>query len=498
MTPRTSTRSGALTRPRPATLTAAVALAAMTVLAGLQPAAAGTSVPAPAKWQLDPTFSDDGVTTTHLNDDEDEADWADDVAVQPDGKAVVAGTHHNFDFDDRDSADVAVVRYREDGTLDPTFGDGGTVRLSLGKYDEVGGVALQELGGETRIVVSGHVFRPPGGKPRHQAFVVRLHPDGSLDTDSDADPAIHLDHDGWATVPFRHGGFGGPVVIDPDNRIVVAGHAQRRAPGVDVTAVLRLLPNTGARDSSLGGDGTVVLRPMGRPSAARDLAVQAVGSGYRLIVVGSMFAPSGTNWVVTRLRLDGTYDEAFGDGDGVVVLPMRAPRVEQSFESASGVAVGPEGDVTVVGTYRVWDQGSSDGPADVPAMVRLQPAGQLDEGFSENGKVRLAHSDGGLPDRDARDVVLGTDGNAYWTGTRYWPTGGEKQWFLVGGRRPDGSPDTRFSQTGSIAVSVGPSADTGYGIARDSDGRLVAVGIADPESSVSIHAAFAVARLRLG
>lgn len=487
-----------LTRSGTASLTVAMALAATTVLPGPQPATAATSASAPAEWQLDPSFSDDGVTTTHLNDDEDEADWADDVAVQPDGKIVVAGTHHNFDFDARDTADVVVVRYRTNGTLDPTFGDGGTVRVSLGKYDEVGGVALQELGGETRIVVSGHVFRPPGDKPRHQAFVVRLHPDGSLDTDSDADSAIHLDHDGLATVPFRHGGFGGPVVIDPDNRIVVAGSAQRRAPGVDVTAVLRLLPQTGARDSSLGGDGTVVLRPLGRPSAARDLAIQAVGSGYRLIVVGSIFAPSGTNWVVTRLRLDGTYDPAFGDGDGVVVLPMRARRVEQSFESASAVAVGPEGDVTVVGTYRVWDQGSSDGPADVPAMVRLQPAGQLDEGFSDNGKVRLAHSDGGLPDRDARDVVLGADGNAYWAGTRYWPTGGEKQWFLVGGRHADGSPDLRFGKTGSMAVSVGPSADTGYAITQDLDGRLVAVGIADPESSLSIHAAFAVARLRLG
>jgi hypothetical protein len=130
-------------------------------------------------------------------------------------------------------------------------------------------------------------------------------------------------------------------------------------------------------------------------------------------------------------------------------------------------------------------------------MIRLTPAGALDPTFSDNGKARLAKSPGGIPDRDGNDVMVDSDRIAYWTGTRYWPTGGPQQWILVGGRLPDGSPDLRFGEEGSLAVSVGPAADSGEAITMDASGRLVVVGIADPASGSSVHAAFAVARLHL-
>src|SRR5262249_33105391 len=53
------------------------------------------------------------------------------LAVQPDGKIVVAATVQSDPFAGviagRSNLDILLARYNADGTLDPTFGDGGRV-----------------------------------------------------------------------------------------------------------------------------------------------------------------------------------------------------------------------------------------------------------------------------------------------------------------------------------------------------------------------------------
>src|SRR5262249_1596967 len=63
-----------------------------------------------------------------------------------DGKIVAVGAsgHGNGDF--------AVVRYDTDGSLDPGFGNGGIAFADIGVFDEPGAVALQPDG---KIVVAG-------------------------------------------------------------------------------------------------------------------------------------------------------------------------------------------------------------------------------------------------------------------------------------------------------------------------------------------------------
>src|SRR4029077_6628971 len=72
-----------------------------------------------------------------------------DVALQPDGKIVVVGRSGGltgFDF--------GVVRYDADGSLDTGFGTGGMVRTDFaGGADYAHGVAIQ---GDGKIVVAGH------------------------------------------------------------------------------------------------------------------------------------------------------------------------------------------------------------------------------------------------------------------------------------------------------------------------------------------------------
>ncbi len=72
------------------------------------------------------------------------------LARQPDGKIVVAGT--SSVSGSGTGATFALARYKPDGSLDATFGTGGKVISHRASYDSLAAVALQPDG---KIVVAG-------------------------------------------------------------------------------------------------------------------------------------------------------------------------------------------------------------------------------------------------------------------------------------------------------------------------------------------------------
>lgn len=96
---------------------------------------------------LDTTFDVDGVVTTAIGPNYDGATA---VAVQADGRILVAGYSNYTDCND---SDFAIVRYNTDGTLDTTFGTAGKVTTSVSPYaDQAYAVAIQSDG---KIVAAG-------------------------------------------------------------------------------------------------------------------------------------------------------------------------------------------------------------------------------------------------------------------------------------------------------------------------------------------------------
>ena len=87
----------------------------------------------------DPSFGANGQVAIDFGG----TDVADAVALQPDGKVLVAGT---------DGDGFAVARLLKDGSLDSTFGSGGKMTVNLGGTDEAFGVAVQPNG---KIVLAG-------------------------------------------------------------------------------------------------------------------------------------------------------------------------------------------------------------------------------------------------------------------------------------------------------------------------------------------------------
>src|SRR5687767_12454370 len=97
-----------------------------------------------APGDLDPSFNGTGVVATSISD---ASDVINGVAVQTDGKIVVAGSTIIGS-----SLDFAVARYNPNGTLDTSFSMDGKLTTDFGGFDYALDVAVQADG---KIVAVG-------------------------------------------------------------------------------------------------------------------------------------------------------------------------------------------------------------------------------------------------------------------------------------------------------------------------------------------------------
>src|SRR5262245_34044918 len=218
-----------------------------------------------ANGTLDATFGDAGIVVTDTVHAGVNA-----MALQPDGKIVVAGG----------SARFVLVRFTPEGDLDPTFGGDGIVKTNFHRnYDVAFALAIQTDG---KIVAAGVTSIVPRelGLDDTKIAVARYNADGTLDTT--------FGHDGRVSTAFT-GTYNAAraLTIQADGKIVVAGTAR----GYRAFALVRYDPD-GTRDRGFGEDGKVVTR-IGRGSieSLNALALQADGG----IVAGGEWA-SGGGW----------------------------------------------------------------------------------------------------------------------------------------------------------------------------------------------------------
>jgi uncharacterized delta-60 repeat protein len=158
---------------------------------------------------LDASFGTGGRVTTDFGGPNDQARS---VAVQPDGRIVVAGAaggfiNRGFDF--------AVARYNSNGTLDTSFGTSGKVTTDFAGGNDVptepSAIALQEDG---KIVVVGYTLVDDISDFALAGF----NSDGTVDTSFGTNGKVTTDFAGANDVPFS-------VAVQPDGNIVVAGGA---------------------------------------------------------------------------------------------------------------------------------------------------------------------------------------------------------------------------------------------------------------------------------
>ena len=209
------------------------------------------------------------------------------------------------------------------GTLDPTFGTGGTVMTNFGGVSVSPLTAFEQSNGNIAVVTG-----LGNGLPNEENFaLVRYTSNGTLI--------------GTTTAAFFNNGINSPiaVAVQSNGNIVVAGTASPGIDQADVFAIARFTPN-GQLDTSFGNDGLVTTDISGVFPAVSAVIVLSNGQ----IVVGGASA-SGirhqpVNTVLVRYNTDGSLDTTFGAG-GIVQEPttLGAPLAMAQLSNGDYLAV---------------------------------------------------------------------------------------------------------------------------------------------------------------
>ncbi len=211
---------------------------------------------------LDATFGTGGRVVTDLGGTQDTAEA---VAIQRDGKIVVAGNSNAHSS----LRDFAVVRYDKKGNLDPGFGTGGMVFTDFGGIDTVehGSLILAPRG---KIVVGGDT---DATDPNQDFALARYNKDGSLDSTFGSGGKVITDLGGEEDLS--------QIVAQPGNKIIAVGSSDKNNPSFE--SVIARYNASGELDSTFGTGGTVFT---GFGSGGSFADAVAVGGG-KAVVAGA-------------------------------------------------------------------------------------------------------------------------------------------------------------------------------------------------------------------
>ncbi|HUQ62836.1 MAG TPA: hypothetical protein VM121_03680 [Acidimicrobiales bacterium] len=368
--------------------------------------------------------------------------------VMPDNRIVVAGQSAAPNGESQ----VLVVRYRSDGTLDPSFGSNGIFKSSLPTADApFNATAIAQQPTTGKLVVTG-------GYAQDSILLSRLTPAGQLD------PTFGAAHTGVVRLPV--GGTGEAMTIDGKGRILAgAFNANVRgkpmvvarfssdgildtsfgqngivnllfwdissAAGTTVStliaaadgsvtgfgrldgvgsgpqhgAVFRLSPN-GALAPGFGSGGHAdITPPAGGPKDWYPCSMSTVDSRGRMVVTGGL----GNSALMTaRLSANGKIDGSYGTaGNGIVVTPVGGNNV--GGQTTCGAALDATGDLTT-GIGATLVQLTSRGAPD----THFGPGGFVTIGAPAQVNLNAVRNAGA-----ARIVIAGFAGNAVYV-ARYW------------------------------------------------------------------------------
>jgi uncharacterized delta-60 repeat protein len=380
-----------------------------------------------AAGDLDPTFGNGGIASFDYGDKDQGAD----VVVQRDGKVVVVGQTGPLSGADYD---VLLTRFNTDGSLDPSFGEGGSVVTDFGGRDVARAAALTPDGS---IVVVGLSLGTPVSS--EQWVVARYTADGDLDPG--------FDGDGYQKLAVRGGAEG--VAVRPDGKAVVVGSSEWGHFGV---ARFR---TDGSLDASFGGDGFVTTTFNQGWSSARVVDFAADG---RIVVAGGYSGGGPAGAVVARYLSDGRLDPSFsGDGRSFIEDPYPAP---------AGISVQPDNKILLL-------------EGDL-SFRRLKAGGGYDLTFGQGGVFRLPVA---APQENqfSRDLLRLPDGRLMVSGyaADYHQGAPDTARDVLARVTPDGRLDPTFGGGDGI-VALATRRDglhrTFGALAVAPDGKIVAAG----------------------
>lgn len=378
---------------------------------------------------------------------------------QPDGKLVAVGASA---WISGNYTQLSVIRSNPDGSLDPSFGSGGIVRVPINGSLTAGfAPATAALDPSGRIVIAGSLGSG--------VAVIRLNTDGTLDGS--------FGTGGRANIFFSSIGYSNASVqqvsVDPLGRVVATATAYRNGVYIPDVLVVRLTPN-GGLDTSFADDGIFVYDSHdptttlgGYDWAVAGLADAAgrvwlvTNSGYYDPNAGYGFVGGGT---VLRLTATGELDATFGQGGRVLLPGPQTTPEAATFDAAGRFIIAGN-----VWTPETWSDF---------ALWRLTPDGTPDATFGTGGLARVSMP--GDAWGQSSDLLTGvtadSSGRIIATGQSSTNTGGGA---LVATFTPEGYLDVGFGAGGLVGLNLYPESVVGVAVSSGGGIVLAAAGSGD-------------------
>lgn len=228
---------------------------------------------------LDTDFDTNGLLATDLT----VTDQAFAVAIQTDGKLLVAGSTRS-----NGNEDMVVVRYLSDGVLDEDFDTDGWQRITFANgSDRASALAIQSDG---KILLGGVAAGTADNDFANDFALVRLTENGELDTDFGNAGLVSTDFDGGADEAAALG-------IQSTGRIILAGYATDDVGRVNMAAArYHQVRGTGTGGGSGGGSGSDTVPALAgcslRPAAAGNPSLDWLLT-WLLVIAGVGYLRSG-------------------------------------------------------------------------------------------------------------------------------------------------------------------------------------------------------------
>ena len=429
------------------------------------------------------------------------------IALQTDGKIVMAGNTLEYPTITSVNSYVAVCRYNTNGTLDNSFGTSGlaifliqTTTPPVGPSITTNSLAIQSNGS---IVVCGYILDNTGAF--FQAFVVRFTSNGILDTTFAGVGYIFITPTMFTTA-YQLNGFtecyAESVQIDTSvspNKIVIGGYARGVIPpSITPTFFFALarLDLNGVLDGGFGISGLVAQNFTGLDEYGFSLAI---GSGnYFLAGRQEGITPPTPNYrfIVAKFDTAGNPVGSFGSS-GVTVIPAF---LSLTVQEARSMLVQPNGNIVLAGTSYT----TAPFPASQVlsyALARLDGNnGTLDTSFGTGGTVITSVINLNLT---GYSVAIQTDGKIVLGGGYFNTATSLNASFSLARYNVNGSLDLTFGINGNGliledivpgTILPGSMQEVGFSVAIQTDGKILVGGSMGEFSDISDDVEFILAR----
>lgn len=387
----------------------------------------------PPAGQLDSGFGTGGQVTHGITTGQD-AYYS--ITQQADGKLIAAGRTYTGG---RVSYDVLVARYNTDGTLDTTFGNGGSVTLDVNGNGDVANSVLVQPDG--KILVAGTA----NNGTNDDFFALRLNAGGSLDTSFSGDGEIIVTIGTSTDYCFD-------AALQADGKIILSGYSNNSTN--DDIAVIRLT-SAGALDTTFDADGRVTTAIGASTDRAYSVVVQLDGR----IVVGGSAVMTSNDFALVRYTSAGALDTTF-DTDGKVTTPIGS-----STEQIWQLGLQSDGKIVAAGQAFMTN--------DDFALARYNSNGSLDTTFDADGKVTTTFASSGLISGFAYGMDIQADGKILATGIAW---NGTNYDIALARYTTAGALDTTLDTDGKATFPIGAGTEQGRGIKALADGRIAIAG----------------------